>query len=224
VAATRTLLFAASVGLLDRLGALRIDALSSRASSVAAPFPTKALQKFLTSLTSREAPVLLDLGPVVGKNVSFFGEQLGCKIFVEDLYAELDRYAKDDKLEVLPEFLTQRFSQADGTVDGILCWDVFDYLARPAAQALAAQLMRVLRPEGALLTLFATTPPHGPPHYTKYVVADETSLIYRTYPAGRARQTVLLSRDLIRLFGTLQVADSFLLQNNVRELLFRKPA
>ena len=41
---------------------------------------------------------------------------------------------------------------------------------------------------------------------------------------ARPRQAVLLSRDLIRLFGTLQVADSFLLQNNVRELLFRKPA
>jgi hypothetical protein len=212
------------VGLLDRLGALRIDALSSRASSAAPTFPTRALQKFLTSLTSREAPVLLDLGPVVGKNVSFFGEQLGCKIFVEDLYAELDRYARDDKLDGFPEFLSQRFSQADGTVDGVLCWDVFDYLTRPAALALAAQLTRVLRPDGALLTLFATTTPNGTPHYTKYVVADESSLIYRAYPAARARQTVLLSRDLIRLFGTLDVADSFLLQNNVRELLFRKPA
>ena len=29
-------------------------------------FPTKALRKFLTSLTQRESPVLLDLGPVVG--------------------------------------------------------------------------------------------------------------------------------------------------------------
>src|SRR6188768_3818198 len=124
------------MGLLDRIAPRRSDSELTPAPSAAveAPvFATKALQKFLTSLTSREAPVLLDLGPVVGKNVSFFGEQLGCKIFVEDLYAELDRYAKDDKLEVLPEFLTQRFSQADGTVDGILCWDVFDYLARPAA-------------------------------------------------------------------------------------------
>jgi hypothetical protein len=212
------------VGLLDRLGSLRIDTLSSRASSSAPAFPTKALPKFLTALTSRETPVLLDLGPVVGRNVSFFGEQLCCKIFVEDIYAERDRFAKEDRLDALPEFVSNRFSQADGSVDGILCWDVFDYLARPAAQALAAQLTRILRPDGALLTLFATAQAHGAPHYTKYVVADETSLIYRTYPAAQGRQAVLLSRDLIRLFGSLQVADSFLLQNNVRELLFRKPA
>jgi Methyltransferase domain len=212
------------VGLLDRLGSLRIDALSTRASGSSATFPTKALRRFLTSLTSRETPVLLDLGPVIGNNVSFFGEQLGCKIFIEDIYAELDRLAREDALEAVPEFLSKRFAQADGSVDGILCWDVFDYLTRPAAQVLAAQLTRVLRPEGALLTLFGTTQPQGAPHYTKYVVADETSLIYRTYPAVKGRQALLLSRDVIRLFDRLQVADSFLLQNNVRELLFRKPA
>ena len=40
-------------------------------------FPTKALRKFLACLTSRESPVLMDLGPVVGSNVTFFGERLG---------------------------------------------------------------------------------------------------------------------------------------------------
>ena len=58
-------------------------------------FATKALRKFLSCLTSRESPVLLDLGPVVGSNVSFFGEQLGCKIFVEDIFADLDRHVRE---------------------------------------------------------------------------------------------------------------------------------
>ena len=54
--------------------------------------PTKALRKFLSSLTSRESPVLMDLGPVVGSNVTFFGERLGCKIILEDLFGDLERY------------------------------------------------------------------------------------------------------------------------------------
>ena len=58
-------------------------------------FPTKALRKFLASLTSRESPVLMDLGPVVGPNVTFFGERLGCKIILEDLFADLERHPKD---------------------------------------------------------------------------------------------------------------------------------
>src|ERR1700746_3574211 len=112
---------------------MRIDALSSRASSAAPTFPTKALQKFLTSLTARESPVLLDLGPVVGGNVSFFGEQLGCKIFVEDIFADVDRHVRNGKLEALPKSLSKRFPQETGSVDGILCWDLIDYLDKASA-------------------------------------------------------------------------------------------
>ena len=73
--------------------------------------------------------MLLDLGPVVGSNVSFFGEQLGCKIFVEDIFADLDRHVRDGKLErAARRFSKKRFPQADGSVDGILCWDLIDYL------------------------------------------------------------------------------------------------
>jgi len=64
------------VGLLNRLSTRKTDdeAPVSRGASPAQVFPTKALRKFLTSLTQHESPVLLDLGPVVGGNVSFFGE------------------------------------------------------------------------------------------------------------------------------------------------------
>ena len=53
--------------------------------------------------------MLLDLGPVIGANVSFFGEQLGCKILVEDLYADIDRQRQHGD-EALAAFLTKRFS------------------------------------------------------------------------------------------------------------------
>ena len=150
----------------DRIAPRRSDSELSPAPSASVDdpvFATKALRKFLTSLTSRESPVLLDLGPVVGSNVSFFGEQLGCKIFVEDIYADLDRHVRDGKVEELPAFLEKRFPQADGAVDGILCWDMIDYLDRRAAQALAEQLTRVLRPDGALLGFFGTAQPRDTP-------------------------------------------------------------
>jgi SAM-dependent methyltransferase len=186
-------------------------------------FATKALRKFLTSLTSRESPVLLDLGPVVGSNVNFFGQQLGCKIFVEDIFADIERHARDGKLEALPDFFKKRFPQADATFDGILCWDVMDYLDRASANELAAQMMRVLRPDGALLGFFASGPVRDTPRYTKYIIVDEVNLQHRWYPASRGRGTSLLNRDIIRMFSTLRVSDSFLLQNNLREILFRKP-
>jgi hypothetical protein len=205
------------VGLLDRLAPHRTDADLSRGSTTPADdpvFATKALRKLLASLASRESPVLLDLGPVVGSNVSFFGEQLGCKIFVEDIFADL---------EDLPAFLRKRFPQPDATVDGILCWDLIDYLDKASAQIIAEQLMRLLKADGALLGFFGTAQAQDM-RYTKYIVVDEVNLKYRPYTAARRRQAILLNRDIIRLFSGLRVSDSFLLQNNLREILFRKPA
>ena len=216
------------MGLLDRLaprkGNLDVRPQGPTSGSADDPvFATKALHKFLQTLTSRELPVLLDLGPLVGSNVTYFGEQLGCKIFVEDIFADLDRHVREDKLDQLPEFLKKRFSQRDDSVDGILCWDLIDYLDRASAQELANQLMRVLRPDGALLGFFGSAPPQDA-LYTKFVIVDEQNLRHRSYPATRKRQSILLNRDIIRLFANLRVADSFLLKTNSREILFKKPA
>jgi hypothetical protein len=97
---------------------------------------------------------------------------------------------------------------------------------RQAATELATELTRVLRPDGALLAFFRATA-QGQPNdsiYTKFIVADETNLKHRPYPAARGRQPVFVNRDIMRLFSGLRVSDSFLLQNNLREILFRKSA
>lgn len=185
-------------------------------------FSTKALKKFVSTLARREPPVLLDLGPVVGENVSFFGERLGCKIFVEDVFTDLDRHVRAGNQKAFPEFLSGRLTQKPGTVHGVLCWDLIDHLDRPAAQVLATELTRVLGTEGALLAFFSTAPSRDA-RYTKYIIVDDTNLRHRSYPAARTRQANMPNRDILRLFPGLHVSDSFLLKNNTREILFRKP-
>ena len=64
---------------------------SSVTNVAEASYPTKALHKFIANLQTTEGPLLLDLGPVVGSNVTFFGEQLGCRLRVEDLAKDIDR-------------------------------------------------------------------------------------------------------------------------------------
>jgi hypothetical protein len=213
------------LGLLDRLAPRRPDnePEPSRARAEDPVFSTKALKKFLGMLSSRETPTLMDLAPVVGGNLNFFGDHLGCKVLIEDIYSDLDRFTREDKLADLPEHLTQRFRQPDASVDGILCWDLMDYLDKASAKALADQLTRVLKPEGALLAFFGTAQPRDAV-YTRYLIVDEVNLKYRTYPSPRGRQAILANRDIIRLFDGLRVSDSFLLQNNLREILFRKPS
>jgi SAM-dependent methyltransferase len=188
--------------------------------------PTKALARFLTSLGTRPQPQLIDLGPVVGANVNFFGEQLGCKIFVEDLSKDIDRHIREEKTADLPAFFEKRFPQANCSFDGILCWDIFDYLDKKAALPLARQLARLLRPDGVLLAFFSTAEPQpgAPATYTRHVVVDQTTLQHRPYSAARGKQRPLLNRDIQRMFEPLRISEQFLLKTNRREVLFRKPA
>ena len=188
--------------------------------------PTKALARFLASLGTRSQPHLLDLGPVVGLNVTFFGEQLGCKIFVEDLSKDIDRHVREEKTADLPAFFEKRFPQGAESFDGILCWDVFDYLDKAAALPLARQLTRLLRPDGVLLAFFSTAEPQPgtPATYTRHVVMDHTTLQHRPYPAARGKQRPLLNRDIQRMFEPLRISEQFLLKTNMREVLFRKSA
>jgi hypothetical protein len=186
--------------------------------------PTKALPKFLSSLTGKPQPLLLDLGPVVGTNVTFFGEELGCKILVENVFKDVDRHVAEGKLDELSAFLSRRFPQQEGSVDGILCWDVFDYLDKASAQALARQLVRILAVDGALFAQFSTAQPTAatPSTYTRYVVVDKQSLQYRPYAAARRKQVALPNRDIQRMFEPLRITEQFLLKNNLREVLFRR--
>ena len=185
-------------------------------------FPTRGLQRFLSYLGGRESSALLDMGPVVGSNVTFFGEQLGCKIFVEDLFADVESFLRRGAAEELPEFFEHRLTQPDASVDGVLCWDLFDYLERPAAERLARHVVRVLKPGGTVLSLFGTSSATNQ-HYTKHAVVDADHLEHRPYDAVRGKRPAWGSRDAIRLFDGLAVAETYLLKIRIREMLFRKP-
>ena len=164
------------------------------------PVGTKVLAKLLAALAHREAPVVLDLGPVVGSNVSFLGEQLGCKLRVEDLYADIDRLTKEQRLDTLPEFFADRFRYEPESLDAVLCWDVLDYLDKAAAAALSQQVVRWVKPGGVVLCFFSTVATPAPV-YTRYVIADTDHLVYRTSPAAHGKRTVYQNRDIERLFA-----------------------
>ena len=127
-------------------------------------------------------PVLLDFGPVIGTNVEFFGERLGCKLFIEDSVADLDRHTQRGTLDALPGALETRFRHADASVDGILCWDIFDFLDKTSAQALARQVIRMLRPGGAVMGLFCTSAKTDHAPFTKYEIVDDGNFRHRTHP------------------------------------------
>jgi len=216
-----------SISDLLKFGGKRSDQTAGGVSEAAATadtiVPSKALPKFVGALAAREAPILVDFGPVIGPNVAFFGEQLGCKLFIEDLAADIDRHTRAGTREVLPESLSKRFPQGNGTVDGVLCWDIFDFLDKGAATALAREVIRVLRPGGAMFGFFCNTASERAP-FTKFEIIEGVTLRHRPHSGAGGAKYVLQNRDIIRMFDGLIVSDSFLLKSNTREILLRKRA
>jgi SAM-dependent methyltransferase len=182
---------------------------------------SKTLARFLDLLFARPAAEVVDLGPVIGSNITFLGERVGCKIHVEDLFSDIDRHVQNDKLDQLPEFLGGRFPVPASSIDAVLGWDIFDYLNPMAATALAGELMRILRPGGVFLGFFGARASDNP-QYTKYVIEDETHLRYRFYPSACSRRWVLQNRDINIMFAGLEICETVLLKSGVREILFRK--
>jgi hypothetical protein len=56
------------------------------------------------------------------------------------------------------------------------------------------------------------------------VVVDRQTLQYRPYAAARGKRRPLLNRDIERMFDPMRVTEQFLLKNNLREVLLRKPS
>jgi hypothetical protein len=219
-----------SISDLLKFGGKRPDGAPASVGDAPAPkgpdpiVPSKALSKFITALSHHDAPVLIDFGPVIGTNVAFFGEHLGCKLFIKDLATEIDRDTRAGARDQLAQRLAARFTQPDGSVDGVLCWDIFDFLEAPAARVLAHEIVRVLRPSGAVMGFFCTKAMDRAP-FTKYEIVEETSsLRHRHHPGTGGPKFVLQNRDIIKMFDGLSVSESFLLKSNTREILLRKRA
>jgi hypothetical protein len=185
------------------------------------PTVSKVLPRFLAALTPVADPVILDLGPVVGKNVAFLGERLSCKLLVEDLFALIETYARADNRAGLGDAILGRLQRMSGPVDGILCWDLFDYLDKRAAQLVASELARLLRPGGVLYGFFATK--SGPvSHYTRFLVESPTEIRQRPYPGAPATRTVFVTRDITKMFADMRVTETVLLKSNVQEVMLKR--
>ncbi|HKC96630.1 MAG TPA: class I SAM-dependent methyltransferase [Methylomirabilota bacterium] len=192
------------------------------ATSAETVYASKTLARFLDLLFARPNDAeVMDLGPVIGSNITFLGERVGCKIHVEDIYADIDRHIHQDRVAQLPEFLTGRLRVRPSSIDAVLGWDVFDYLPPMAATTLASELMRILRPGGVFLGFFGARASDDP-RYTKFFFEDESHLRCRYYPSACTRRWVLQNRDINIMFAGLEVFETVLLKSGVREILFRK--
>jgi hypothetical protein len=184
--------------------------------------PSRTLRAFLHAMAESPAPIIVDLGPVIGSNVDFLGSRLACKLYPADLYADLDQPLARGDGDGLGGVLAVKLGQEPGSVDGILAWDVFDHADRGEAADLARRLASLLRPGGLMMALFTSEPRHEAAS-RRYVIVDADHLRHRPAPGARRARKVWPMRDIEVLLAPLEVLQSHLLVHHQREMLLRRP-
>ena len=169
--------------------------------------------------------MLLDLGPVVGSNVNFFGDQLGCKIFIEDIYAEIERQSRERKARRTCRHFCPPLPPGGrhGRRHPVLGPAGLPRSCRPPRRWPTSS--RVCSGRKARCSAFFGTAQPRDTHYTKLHhrrrrQSEAPAVSGVAWPSGDRCSTATSSG----CSRGLRVSDSFLLQNNLREILFRKPS
>src|SRR6187402_1594023 len=100
-------------------------------------FDSRGLALVHKHLTQGKKMSVLELGPALRANVSFFCD-LQCKVFVEDLHqAVCERLLAPDQVTAAPgsNFAEKMSKGGPKKFDLILCWDLLSYLPPEEAEA-----------------------------------------------------------------------------------------
>lgn len=191
-----------------------------------ASYQTSILKDFIASISRKENPVVLDLGPVIGSNIEFF-LNLGIKVYMEDFLAAYSnpKYSKlvDDKITLdEQQFFAENFDYSNDFFDGLICWDFLSYLEPRFARVFAERISAKMKPDSLVLGFFRTQRVVGPKPLHKYRISSESFLEYIPLERNMEVRKIYQTRDVTQLFAGFQSQRFYLLKHQVLEVLLRK--
>ncbi|MEE8176729.1 MAG: class I SAM-dependent methyltransferase [Acidobacteriota bacterium] len=183
---------------------------------------SNGLQEFWKEIQSPAGLQILDLGSASQANVSFI-TGLGHKLYTEDLIRTLQDSdpavpAQEKQPLEADRFFQENLKFTEGQFDGILCWDLFDFLADPLVKPLIERLHLSLKPGGTLLTFFHTGQAgHEVPLY-QYSIQSGDTLRITGQGTGKLHHT-FHNRTIENLFRRFASLKFYLARNNLREVI-----
>ena len=132
---------------------------AARRSRVLSTRPSRGLEEFFTQIRDTSGLTILDLGGATQKNVSFITD-LGHRLYSEDFLRILNEtFGADDTVDQsnpgrIEYFLKQTLDYPEGHFDGVLVWDVLEYLNPVLLNAVVERLHHIVRPKAYMLAFF----------------------------------------------------------------------
>jgi hypothetical protein len=181
---------------------------------------SNGLDQFFSYIKGESGLSILDLAGVNQANVSFI-TNLGHKIYSEDFLRSLRQGGNGDAQPRADAFLSQNLSHGDACFDGVLVWDVLEYLSAPLLAATVERLARITKPGSYLFAVFqAQEKAQSVPQYS-FRIKDSKTLLVADCGHRRPEQ-VFNNRSLEKLFHGFESLKFFLARDKLREVIVRR--
>jgi hypothetical protein len=187
--------------------------------------PSRGLDQFFGYIRGQSGLTILDLGGATQQNVNFI-TNLGHRLYSEDFLQILNEtFGVDDTVDQanpgrIDYFLRQALDYPEGQFDGVLLWDVLEYLTPSLLAAVVERLHVIVRPKSYLLAFFHSDDKlEAVPLYT-FRIQDVNSL--QVAQQGMRRPAQLFNnRSLEKLFGRFESVKFFLAKDRLREVIVK---
>jgi hypothetical protein len=175
------------------------------------------LEQFFTQIQGQGSLCILDVGGATQANVAFI-TGLGHKLYSEDFFRVLDSAPGPEPaaglLQLTLDFPPESF-------DGVLLWDVLEFLPPPLLTAAVGRLYQVTKPGSYLLAFFhADEKAASVPAYS-YRISDSKTLLLASKQMRRPAQ-MFNNRAVERLFQDFESVKFFLTRDHLREVIVRR--
>lgn len=186
-----------------------------------APVNAPLFRRLVDSLSEERRSVVLDLGPARAETVALL-TPYRCRLDIADLAAGLQGLDEEPDAALLRERAEALLPPPrTEPVDIVLCWDLLNYLQRPAITALMTCIAGRMRP-GAfahlLIVYSGTTMPARP---SRFAPLPDGRLVETATTDARRNAPRYSPEDLAKCLRGLRSESATLLRNGMQEFLFR---
>jgi len=196
---------------------------------------SNGLKEFISLIGETNQGRVLDLGQVSQATITFFIER-GYRVSTEDMLRSWKEYLtkEEERLRLMPlgedgervsqaslaeKFLESSLQYPQENFIGVITWDLFDYLDAELMPRVIERLYALLRPGGAVLSMFHSRPPE---RFHRYRIVNGQSIELLSAPTLAVHARVFRNREILDTFGRFRSSKAFVGRDQLREGLFLK--
>ena len=187
---------------------------------------SRGLEQFFAYIRDQSGLKILDLAGATQENLSFL-TSLGHRVSTQDFVRSFDETFGTEETQdqgsvnLIQYFLAQNLDFPEDSFDGVLLWDVLQYLPPAVLTAAVDRLAKIVRPRSYMLAFFNSDDKSTTVPATTFRIQDSKNLMLSQ--RGTRKQAQLFNnRSLEKLFSQFDSVKFFLTRENLREVIIKR--